>query len=219
MDAVPENLVQLRKHQPRNTDAAGADDTNIDNSYILVFSLQAYLRRPEMNGQKTDFFLRHRLLYPLGQDSCRTLTFFINLRIRFPDIFQHRICDLHVIYEPDKCRLQMCQKPLDKLTVLLERIGILLIICVDHAIDQREEFLLLHLHRLLSVPLDILMLGAFQMQTDICRLNLRNLHGKLFGKLLRNLFCQRIIFIAFHLFLPLFRLIHNLIFENTADCD
>ena len=57
MDAVPENLVQLGEHQPGNTDAAGTDDTYIDNSYILVFSLQAYLRRPEMDRQKTDFYL------------------------------------------------------------------------------------------------------------------------------------------------------------------
>ena len=78
----------------------------------------------------------------------------------------------------------MRQKPLDKLTVLLERIGILLIICIDHAIDQREEFLLFHLHRLLSIPLNILMFGTFQMQTDICRLNRRNLHRKLFRKFL-----------------------------------
>ena len=209
-------LLQLGDHQPGNADAAGTDHAYMHFSDRFLASFQAEYRRPKMHGQKSRFFFRHHASCLFLQDCRNILAFPVNLRITFPDFLKHGILDTHPVHQPDQGRLQMCQKPLYKFVVLFEQAGLYRIIGIDHLIDKLMQLLIFYLQARRRIPLDLLMLGAFDMETDIRNLHFRDPDQKLLFQLRHNFLRKTVILVLFYFLHPAVSRLDDLIFQNTV---
>ena len=121
--------------------------------------------------------------------------------------------------QTDQSRTQVCEKPLDKFFVLLQKICTLRIKSIYHFIEKSAEFPVFDRIDLLSVPLDLLMFCTLDMQADIRNFHRRDLDLKLFLQLFYDLLCKVIICILHKSLLPGCIRVDYFILEDPVDCD
>ena len=176
---VSQLILESCHHQSRHAESAGADNADTDFAGVLFVFFDSLLRRAEVHGQESDFRLVDLVSGLLRDHGGRPAAGLEDLSVLLFDIVKDRVVDPKTGRQSDKDRTEVDQKTSEEFLVLLEFIGDVAVIDVDHPVDHREDLVVAQIAGKLFLLSGVGHLGASDVQEHVGELSSGDLDLKL----------------------------------------